>query len=71
MNCIFHHGNQNDYLTKLLSLQLKFNINCLNQPKMQYTHGTTVNIYIVYELGGSSSNDSDPTLKIVYSVQLL
>ena len=28
-----------------------------------YTHGTIVNIYIVYELGSSSSNDKDPTLK--------
>ena len=31
---------------------------------MQYTHGTIVNIYIVYELGASGSNESDPTLKI-------
>ena len=30
---------------------------------MQYTHGTIVNIYIVYELGASGSNKSDPTLK--------
>ena len=30
---------------------------------MYYTHGTIVNIYIIYELGASGSNDSDPTLK--------
>ena len=30
---------------------------------MQYTHGTIVNIYTVYELGASGSNDNDPTLK--------
>ena len=30
---------------------------------MYYTHGTIVNIYIVYEQGTSGSNDSDPTLK--------
>ena len=30
---------------------------------MYYTHGTIVNIYIVYEQGASGSNDSDPTLK--------
>ena len=30
---------------------------------MYYTHGTIVNIYIVYELGASSFNDSDPTLR--------
>ena len=37
---------------------------CLKQPKLQYTHGTIVNIYIVYELGASGSNNNDPTLKI-------
>ena len=36
---------------------------CLKQPKISYTHGTIVNIYIVYELGGSSSKNNDPTLK--------
>ena len=30
---------------------------------MSYTHGKIVNVYIVYELGASSSNDNDPTLK--------
>ena len=28
-----------------------------------YDYGSRVNIYIAYELGASSSNDSDPTLK--------
>ena len=42
---------------------LKFNGSCLKQPKLQYTHGTTVSIYIVYELGASGPNDSDPTVK--------
>ena len=31
--------------------------------ELSYTHSTIVNIYIVYELGASSSNDNDPTLK--------
>ena len=31
--------------------------------KISYTHGKVVNIYIVYELGASSSNVNDPTLK--------
>ena len=31
--------------------------------KLAYTHKTIVNIYIVYELGASTSNDNDPTLK--------
>ena len=43
-------------------IRLKFN-SCLKQPKLQCTHGTIVNIYIVYELGASGSNDNDPTLK--------
>ena len=37
---------------------------CLKQSnKLTYTHKTIVNIYIVYKLGASTSNDSDPTLK--------
>ena len=31
--------------------------------KLSYTHRKIVNIYIVYELGASSSNDNDPALK--------
>ena len=30
---------------------------------LTFDYGSKVNIYIVYELGASSSNDSDPTLK--------
>ena len=44
-------------------IRLKFNGGCLKQPKIQYTHETILNIYIVYELGACGSNDSDPTLK--------
>ena len=44
-------------------IRIKFTASCLKQPKLQYTHGTIVNIYIVYELGASGSNDTDPTLK--------
>ena len=44
-------------------IRLKFSGSCLNQPKLQYTHGTIVNFYIVYELGASASNDNDHTLK--------
>ena len=44
-------------------IRLKFSRSCLKQPKLQYTHATIVNIYIVYELGASASNDNDPTLK--------
>ena len=38
-------------------------IYCLKQPKPSYTHGKTVNIYIVYEMGTSSSHFDDPALK--------
>ena len=44
-------------------IRLKFSGSCLNQPKLQYTHGTIVNFYIVYELDASGSNDNDHTLK--------
>ena len=43
--------------------RVKFAGSCLQQPKLSYTHGKVVNIYIVYELGASSSLDNDPTLK--------
>ena len=36
-------------------IRLKFNGSCLTQPKVTYTHEKVVNIYIVYELAGSSS----------------
>ena len=31
--------------------------------KLTYDYGHRVNVYIVYELGASGSNDNDPTLK--------
>ena len=43
--------------------KLKFTGSYLKQDQISYTHGKVVNIYIVYELGASSSNNSDPTLK--------
>ena len=42
---------------------MKFTRSCLKQPKVSYTHGKIVKIYIVYELGASNSNDNDPTLQ--------
>ena len=42
-------------------IRIKFTGSCLKQPKMHYTHGTIVNIYIVYELGASGSNKNHPT----------
>ena len=43
--------------------KLKFTGSYLKQDQISYTHGKVVNIYIVYELGASTSNDNDPTLK--------
>ena len=43
--------------------RVKFTGSCLKQPKISYTHGKVVNIYIVYELGASSSHVNDHTLK--------
>ena len=59
----------NNYGSKI---RVTFARSCLKQSnKLSYTHGKIVNIYIVYELGASSSHINDPTLKIVYLVQLL
>ena len=45
-------------------VRLKFNKGCLKQSNnLTYSYRSRVNIYIVYELGASSSSDSDPTLK--------
>ena len=44
-------------------MRVKFTGSCLKQPIISYTHSNIVNIYIVYELGASSSHDNDPTLK--------
>ena len=43
--------------------RVKFTGSCLKQSKITYTHKKVVNIYIVYELGASSSHIDDPTLK--------
>ena len=46
-------------------VRVKFNKGCLKQSnKLTYSYRAKVSIYIVYERGASSSNDSDPTLKI-------
>ena len=36
--------------------RVKFTGSCLKQSKISYTHGKVVNIYIIYELGASSSH---------------
>ena len=44
-------------------IKVQFTRSCLKQPRFTFTHKKVVNMYIVYELGASSSHDSDPTLK--------
>ena len=50
----------NYYVTKT---RVKFTGRCLKQSKISYNHGKVVNIYIVYELGASSSHFDNPTSK--------
>ena len=35
----------------------------MKQDKILYTHGKIINIYIVYELTGSNSDDNEPTVR--------
>ena len=44
-------------------IRVQFTGSCLKQPKLMFTHQKVVNIYIVYELGASSSHTSDSTIK--------
>ena len=50
----------NYYSTKT---RVKFTGSFLKQSKISDTHETIVNIYIVYQIGTSSSHNDDPTLK--------
>ena len=43
--------------------KVKFTGSCFKQSKISYTLAKIVNIYIVYEIGASSSHVNDPTLK--------
>ena len=53
-------------------IRVKFTGSCLKQSnKLTYTNKTMVKIYIVYELSASTSNDSDPTLKSLFSAVTL
>ena len=45
------------------NIRVKFNRSILRQAKVTYAHGKSVNIYIVYELVGSSCHSDGPTLK--------
>ena len=58
----------NHYSAKI---RVKFAGDCLKQQKITCKHGKVANIYIVYSLGVSSSNYSDPTIKKFFLKQLL
>ena len=76
---MFYHGSLKDYLPKLLNhllrliivlhhyyttkITVRFAGSCSKQSKISYKHGNLLQIYIVYELGASGFNNSDPTLK--------
>ena len=44
-------------------IRVKFDGSCLKQNKITFTHGTIVNIYIVYEISVCDSKNNYPTLK--------
>ena len=44
-------------------IKVQFTGSCLKQPTFTFTHKKVVNIYIVYQLGASSSNVNDFTIK--------
>ena len=46
--------------------RVKFTGSCLKQSKISYTHKKVINIYIVNELGASTSHNNDPTLKKLF-----
>ena len=44
-------------------IRVQFTGSCLKQSNFMFTHKKRVNIYIVYELGASTSNIGDPTIE--------
>ena len=48
-------------------IKVKFNGSCLKQDNITYTHGTIVNIYIVYEISKNINISSYPILESILS----
>ena len=44
-------------------IRVKFDGSCLKQDKITFTRGNIVNIYIVYKISVSDSNNNYPTLE--------
>ena len=68
---IKHPATSDNSLTPALRYYgIKMRVKCtgsfLKQPKVSYTHGPIVSIYIFYGLGASSSHSDDPTLKKLF-----
>ena len=74
-----YHGNLKDQLAKVLKqflrltpaldyydtskIRVRFQGSCLKQDKSAINHKNVINIYVVYELGASSSNNNDLIIK--------
>ena len=74
-----YHGNLKDQLAKVLKqflrltpaldyydtskIRVKFQGSCLKQDKSTINHKNVINIYVVYELGASSSSNNDLIIK--------
>ena len=53
-------------------IRVKFTGSCLKQSnRLTYTYGKALNIYMVYKLGGSSSNNNDPELNCLFGTVTL
>ena len=70
------YATSNNSLTPLIDyygskIRVKFTGSCLKQPNLSYTHGRILNIYIVYELGASTSHNKGPALKSCLLVEII
>ena len=60
-----------NYTNNTDKLKVKFTGSCLKQDKVTFNHGKVANIYIAYELGASSSSNSDPTITCLFGAVTL
>ena len=60
-----------NYINNTDKLKVQFTGSCLKQDKVAFNHGKVVNIYTVYELGASSSGNSNPTINCLFGAVTL
>ena len=60
-----------NYINNIDKLKVQFTGSCLKQDKVTFNHGKVVNIYTVYELGASSSGNSNPTINCLFGAVTL